>query len=379
MSEKRDYYEVLGIPKGATADEIKKAYRKMAVKYHPDKNPDNKEAESKFKEINEAHEILSDPEKRKQYDTYGHSMGQAQGGRQYSAQDLHNMFNQRFGGFGFDDMFGQQRRRVQKGSNLRVKIRVNLSEILSGVSKTIKYKRDIHCSSCNGNGSKDGNSRQVCNGCNGSGSVYEVIQTPIGIMRNQRTCGACSGAGEVVREVCPTCVGRCVVNSDETVEVNIPQGVYNGLEFQMAGRGNFPPVQGGIAGDLIIVIEEEEHEYLIRSGQHILYDLFITYPEAVLGADDVEVPTIDGKVKIKIEPGCENGKIMRLRGKGIPSIGLNGVGDQMICINIIVPKPDDLSEKEKSNIERLFKEESSNKQKEGFKNKKGIYHKIIES
>ena len=344
---KRDYYEILGLSSSATADEIKKAYRKMAIKFHPDKNPDNPEAEEKFKEAAEAYEILSDANKKGRYDQFGHAgMGGGGfgggGGGGMNMDDIFSQFGDIFGGGGggFGDMFGNgggggRRRRQRKGSDLRITLKLTLEDIANGVEKNIKVKRDVACNSCKGNGSKNGNSEQNCTTCHGSGQVHRVVNTMLGQMSSSSTCPTCNGQGKIIKEKCTSCHGAGTEKKDEVIPINIPAGVTSGMQLSMSGKGNFPR-GGGVPGDLLIVIQEEEHEVLKREGNNVIYDLHLNLADAALGTT-MEIPTISGKVRITIDSGTQSGKLLRLRGKGIPDVNGYGKGDQLVHISIWTP------------------------------------------
>tara|TARA_B100001109_G_scaffold254003_1_gene252762 strand:+ start:512 stop:1669 length:1158 start_codon:yes stop_codon:yes gene_type:complete len=357
---KRDYYEVLGVDKGATANEIKKAYRKLALKFHPDKNPDNKEAEEKFKEAAEAYEILSNPEKKSRYDQFGHAgMGGAAGGGGFgggmSMDDIFSQFGDIFGGAGFGGFggFGGQggggRRRANRGSNIRVKVSLSLKDIVNGVEKKIKVKKYVSCKSCSGSGAEGNSGFDTCDTCNGTGQVTRVTNTFLGQMQTASTCPKCGGEGKTISNKCNTCHGDGIVKDDETIELKIPAGVEDGMQLSVSGKGNMG-ARNGVPGDLIVLIEEEEHPELKRDGNNILYDLYISFADAILGTE-VTVPTVNGKAKIKIEPGTQGGKVLRLRNKGIPEINGYRTGDQLVNINVWTPQ--NLSKEEKSMVEKL--------------------------
>ena len=376
--EKRDYYEVLGVSKSADATEIKKAYRKLALQYHPDKNPGDKEAEEKFKEAAEAYDVLSNEEKKRRYDQFGHAgvggAGQGGFGGGMSMDDIFSQFGDIFGSFGGFSGFGgfgggRSARRVNRGTNLRVKVKMNLQEIATGIEKKIKVKKYVACQHCNGTGAKDGKSYSTCSTCKGSGQVTRVQNTILGAMQTTSTCPTCEGEGKIINEKCTFCNGEGVLMSEEVISINIPAGVGEGMQLSLSGKGNAAR-RGGVNGDLIVLIEEEEHPELVRDGNDLLYNVFIGYPEAVLG-ETVEIPTIEGKVKVKIEAGTQPGKILRLRGKGLPDVNGYGKGDLLAKVNVWIPK--NLSKDEKKLVEKM-------KEAEGFKpgsgDKKSIFSKM---
>lgn len=387
MSTKRDYYEILGVSKGAAADEIKKAYRKVAMQFHPDRNPGDKEAEEKFKEAAEAYEVLSDADKKAKYDRYGHAAfgpgtGGFGGGGASNMEDIFSQFGDIFG----DDLFGNffggggrgqggggRRATGQRGSNLRVKIKLTLEEIAKGVTKNIKVKKYVGCNTCNGSGAKDKGSVQTCGSCNGSGQVRRVQNTFLGQMQTVTTCPTCNGEGTTVTAKCGNCKGEGRVYGEETVSIDIPAGVQEGMQLSMGGRGNAGE-RGGFPGDLIILIEEEQHASLHRDGLNVAYDLFISFPDAVFGTQ-AEVPTIDGKAKIKIPPGTQSGKIFRLKGKGFPEVNGYQKGDQLIQVNVWTPQ--NVNNDEKSMLEKLS--DSNNFQPHPSKNEKSFFEKIKEA
>ena len=335
---KRDYYEILGVSRNAGDEEIKKAYRKLAIKYHPDKNPDDKAAEEKFKEAAEAYEVLSNSEKRQRYDQFGHAgMGGASGGfgGGMNMDDIFSQFGDIFGG-AFGGFGGTSRggRRVQKGSTLRVKVKLNLKEIANGAEKKIKVTKQVACNTCNGSGAK-GNDWENCKTCKGTGSIVRVQQTFLGAMQTQTTCTSCQGEGRVVKNKCSSCSGEGIVRGEDVISIQIPAGVGEGMQLSMSGKGNAAP-RGGVNGDLLILIEEEEHPELKRENQHVLFQLLVSFPHLALGTS-VEVPTIDGKVKIKIDAGTQSGKVLRLKGKGLPDVNGYGKGDQLIEIMAYTP------------------------------------------
>lgn len=375
---KRDYYEVLGVAKGAEDGEIKKAYRQMALKYHPDKNPDDKTAEDKFKEAAEAYEVLSDKDKRARYDRYGHAGVSANGGGGFSGSgmtmdDIFQQFGDIFSDSPFESFFGSRSRgrgTGQKGSNIRIKVTLSLEEIASGVTKKIKVKKQVRCSTCGGSGAKNSNAVRTCNTCGGSGYVRQVRSTFLGQMQTTTSCPTCQGAGQVITEQCGTCRGQGRTMGAETIEIEIPAGVEHGMQLSMRGKGN-AGAQGGPAGDLLISIEVKPHDSLNRDGQNLIFDLYLNFADAALGTN-VEVPTISGPVKIKIPAGTQGGKIFRLKGKGLPSVQSYGVGDQLIHVNLWTPKK--MSEEEKKLMETIQK--SPNFQPSPGKTDKGFFERM---
>ncbi|WP_126970179.1 molecular chaperone DnaJ [Gynurincola endophyticus] len=381
---KRDYYEILGVSKTATADEIKKSYRKVAMQYHPDRNPGDKAAEEKFKEAAEAYEVLSDADKRAQYDRFGHAgVGGAGGRRGAGGPNMEDIFSQ-FGDIFGDDIFGsffggggrggrsQQRARGTRGSNIRVKIKLTFEDIAKGVNKQIKVKKYVGCQTCSGSGAKDSNSVQTCSTCGGSGQVRKVTSTFLGQMQTVTTCSTCNGEGSVITAKCTSCKGEGRVYGEETVSIDIPPGVQEGMQLSVSGKGNAGE-RGGAYGDLLILIEEEPHKELVRDGLNVAYELNLSFPDACLGIS-LEVPTIDGKAKIKIQPGTQGGSILRLKGKGFPAINSYEKGDQLIYINVWTPQT--LSASEKEMLEQL--KEAENFKPQGEKNSKGFFDRIKE-
>ena len=379
---KRDYYEILGVGKSASTDEIKKAYRKVAMQYHPDRNPGDKSAEEKFKEAAEAYEILSDSDKKSQYDRYGHAglsgNGRGFGGGGMNMEDIFSQFGDVFG----DDLFGSffgggrgrsgQRSRGVRGSNLRIKLKLNYEEIAKGVTKNIKVKKYVACNTCNGSGAKDKGSVQTCNTCGGSGQVRRVQNTFLGQMQTITTCPTCNGEGTTITAKCSVCKGEGRVYGEETVSIDIPAGVQEGMQLNISGKGNAGE-RGGSYGDLIILIEEEQHKELQREGLNAAYDLYISFTDAVFGTQ-LEVPTIDGRAKIKIPPGTQSGKIFRLKGKGFPAVNSYEKGDQLIHVNVWTPQ--NLTSEEKALLEKL--NHSQNFKPHPDKNEKGFFDKIKE-
>ena len=363
MAEKRDYYEVLEVAKNATADEIKKAYRKKAIQYHPDKNPGDKEAEEKFKEAAEAYEVLSDPQKRARYDQYGFAgMGGAGGfsGGGMSMEDIFTHFGDIFEGAGFDlgDFFGGggssrgRGPRVRRGSDMRVKVRLTLEEIAKGCEKKIKVRKLVQCKDCHGTGSADGKT-DTCPTCKGSGRVIRQQRGIFGMMQVQSECETCGGEGTIIKNKCPKCGGQGVIRDEEIITITIPAGVMGGMQLSVPGKGNAAP-RGGVNGDLLVLIEEEEHKDFIRQESDLIYNLLLDMPTAVLGGQ-VQIPTLTGDVKITITPGTQPGKVLRMRGKGLPRIdqyGRNyGVGDLLINVGVYIPER--LNKDEKKLIEQL--------------------------
>jgi molecular chaperone DnaJ len=364
---KRDYYEILGVTKSATPDEIKKAYRKLAIQFHPDKNPDNPEAEDKFKEAAEAYEVLSNPEKKQRYDQFGHQGLGGNGG--YSGggmnmEDIFSQFGDIFGGGGFDSFFGGSRggRRVKKGTNLRVKLKMNLKEIANGVEKKIKVKRHVLA---------DGVTFKTCSTCQGSGQIKKVVNTMLGQMVSASACHVCGGNGQIVDKKPAEADIRGLILKEEVISINIPAGVADGMQLSMSGKGN--ETAGGVPGDLLIVIEEIEDEVLQRNGNDVIYELYVSFVDAALGSQ-IEVPTIEGKVKIKLDPGTQSGKMLRLKGKGIKDINGYSRGDQLIQVNVWTPKQ--LSKDERLILESL--QHSANFKPDPGKSEKTFFDKMKE-
>jgi molecular chaperone DnaJ len=385
---KRDFYEILGVSKSSSADEIKKAYRKVAMQFHPDRNPGDKAAEEKFKEAAEAYEILSDADKKAKYDRFGHQAfgpGTAGGGGYGGGgMDMNDIFSQ-FGDVFGDDMFGGffgggqsrsrggARARGQRGSNLRIKLKMNYEEIANGVNKQVKVKKHVLCTTCGGNGAKDNSSVQTCGTCKGSGQVKKVTNTFLGQMQTVNTCPTCNGEGSTVTAKCTPCKGEGRVYGEETISIDIPAGVQDGMQLSMSGKGNAGE-RGGSSGDLIIMIEEEQHEFLHRDGLNVSFDLYITIPDAIFGTS-VEVPTIDARAKIKIPAGTQSGKIFRLKGKGFPEVQGYAKGDQLIHVNIWTPQ--EVSEEEKIALNKM--QESENFKPKPIKGDKSFYDKVKEA
>jgi len=367
---KRDYYEILGVGRSASAEEIKKAYRKTALKYHPDRNPDDKAAEEKFKEAAEAYEVLSDAQKKARYDQFGHAAGAgnpgggAYGGGNMNVEDIFEHFGDIFGdffgggaaggGFGGQQRTRRGRPRGERGQNLRVKLMLSLEEIAKGAKKQIKIKRFSTCSPCQGTGAKDSNSYHTCSTCNGNGVVVRVSETFLGRMQTQTTCPTCRGEGRQVTAKCSSCSGDGRAYVEDTVTIDVPAGVEEGMQLSMSGKGNAGK-RGGGSGDLIILIEEKEHESLTRDGQNLIHDLYVSFPEAALGVN-IEVPTIDGKAKIKIPEGTQSGKVFRLKGKGLPKVNGSRRGDQLVHVNVWTPKK--LSKQQRKVLETWIDDEN---------------------
>ena len=380
---KRDYYEVLGVDKKASEDEIKKAYRKIAIKYHPDRNPGDKTAEEKFKEAAEAYSVLSDKQKRQQYDQFGFdgpNMGGGFGGfgaGGFSMDDIFSMFGDVFGGRGgFSGFggFGGSQKAQYRGTDLRLKVRLTLQEISTGVTKKFKVRKDIVCSECNGSGAQKGSGSETCPTCHGQGYTVRTVRSILGMMQTQSECPTCHGEGTVIKNKCPHCSGQGIVKGEEVVEINIPAGVAEGMVVNVPGKGNAAP-HNGVPGNIQVYVEEEPNDTFVRDGQDIIYNLLLDFPTAAFGGD-VDIPTIEGtKVKIKIEPGTQPGKTLRLRGKGLPAVqGYgSGRGDLVVQVSVYVPKT--LDRNERQTLEQLrdsdnFKGDASTKKSifEKFKN-----------
>ncbi len=356
---KRDYYEVLGVGKNATADEIKKAYRKAAIQYHPDKNPGDKNAEEKFKEAAEAYDVLSNADKKVRYDQFGHAGmgGAASGGAGggfgggFSMEDIFSQFGDIFGGHfggGFSSG-GRTRQRVNRGSDLRIKVKLTLQEVVNGTTKKLKINKQATCETCGGSGAKDKDSLTTCTTCGGSGYVTRIVNSIFGQTQTTAVCPHCHGEGKTITNPCPKCHGEGTVKTEEVVEVRIPPGVGEGMQLSVAGKGNAAR-HGGINGDLLVVIHEEPDKELHREGNDLIYNLSVSVPDAILGAS-VEIPTVDAKAKIKIEPGTLAGRVLRLRGKGVPDVNGYGVGDLLVVVDIHIPEK--VSAEEKALLEKL--------------------------
>ncbi|MCK4568923.1 MAG: molecular chaperone DnaJ [Bacteroidales bacterium] len=360
---KRDYYEVLEVERNASGQEIKKAYRKMALKYHPDKNPDDPDSEARFKEAAEAYEVLSSADKKNRYDQFGHAgmrNGRGGFGGGMSMDDIFSQFGDIFGGAfggafnGFGGGRSQTRRRINRGSNIRVKVTLSLLEIANGVEKKIKVNKYIGCKACDGSGAKHGSSYGTCHSCNGTGQVVQVTNTFLGQMQTASTCPSCHGEGRTITEKCAECAGQGVIRGEDIITIKIPAGVEEGMQLSVSGKGN-AGARGGIPGDLLVLIEEKPNPDLVRDGRNVLYEQYISISDAALGTT-VEVPTIDGKARIKIHPGTQAGKVMRLKGKGLPVVNAYGHGDLLVTINVWIPK--ELTKEEKGILEKLSKAEN---------------------
>ncbi|MGL4853102.1 MAG: molecular chaperone DnaJ [Phocaeicola sp.] len=383
---KRDYYEVLGVDKGATADQIKKAYRKKAIEFHPDKNPDDKVAEEKFKEAAEAYDVLSNADKKARYDQFGHAgMGGAAGGgaggfggfgEGMSMDDIFSMFGDVFGGHrsGFGGFGGgggrRQGPRQFRGSDLRVKVKLNLKEVAAGAEKKFKLKKYVNCNHCHGSGAEGAAGKETCPTCHGSGSVMRTQQSIFGMVQSQSPCPQCSGTGTIIKNKCKVCSGEGITYGEEVVEVKIPAGVAEGMQLTVGGKGNAGKLNG-VPGDLYVVIEEEAHPELVRDESDLIYNLLLSVPAATLG-DTVEIPTIDGKVKVKVEPGTQPGKVLRLRGKGLPNVDgygrSSGTGDLLVNISVYIPET--LTKEEKKALEKM-------KESDSFKPSGSVKEKIF--
>ncbi len=359
---KRDYYEVLGVDRNATKDDLKKAYRKLAMQYHPDRNPDNKEAEEKFKEAAEAYEILNDDDKKARYDRFGHEgvRGSGFGSQGFSdINDIFSHFSDIFGGASiFDDFFGGGQRRTRSrgargvaGSDLKVTLKLTLEEIAEGATKKIKIKKQVKCDECNGTGAEAGTSTKSCPVCQGTGEIKTISRSVFGQFVNITTCNNCNGEGAVVDTPCKKCLGDGRVHDDSFLNINVPAGVHEGSYMTMRDEGNAGK-RGGPSGDVIVIFQEAPHEYFVREGDDIVFDLHVNFPDAALGSE-VEIPTLNGKAVLKIDPGTQPGKLLKMRHKGIKHLNHTGSGDQIVRINVDVPKKLNTKEKE------LLKELSS--------------------
>lgn len=352
---KRDYYDILEVSKSASADEIKKAYRKQAIKYHPDKNPGDKAAEEKFKEAAEAYEVLSDQQKRQRYDQFGHAgVGGAAGGGGggfHNMDDIFSNFGDIFGGaFNFGGGGGGQRgRRVNKGSNLRVKVKLSLEEVAAGCEKKIKVQKYVSCDKCSGSGAANGSAYSKCGTCNGRGQVNRVQDTILGRMQTTSACPACGGEGQTITDKCKSCYGDGIVRGEEVTTLRIPAGVHDGIQLNVSGKGNAGP-RSGVPGDLIVAIEVADHEHFIRQDNNLLHEYHLNFADAALGTS-IEIPTLDGKARVKVDAGTQSGKILRLKGKGIPDLNGYGRGDLLVSLQVWTPQH--LSSEEKQQLEKM--------------------------
>ena len=386
MATKRDYYEVLGLSKGASAEEIKKAYRKLAVKYHPDKNPGDKEAEEKFKEAAEAYSVLSDPDKKARYDQFGHA-GVEGAGPDFSNGfgDLNDILNEMFGGafsggFGGFSGFGggrsnQRQQKVYRGRDIRVRVRLTLEEIAKGVEKEISIEKSVPCDDCGGRGAKSSSDIRTCPACHGTGQVQRVVNTFLGQTVTYSTCQQCGGEGKIISNPCRTCGGSGLVRKRETIKVKIPAGVEAGMQLTLHGEGHAAK-NNGVNGDLLVVIEEQEHPNFKREGNNLLYTKIISIPEAILGGD-VEIPGIDGTYKIKVEPGTQSGTVVRLKGRGLPTVnGYGGTGDLYVKFVVWIPKKIDKDDKaaiESMRAKGTFNPDPSKEDKSFFEKLKDLF------
>ena len=357
---KRDYYEVLGVDRNATKDDLKKAYRKLAMQYHPDRNPDNKEAEEKFKEAAEAYEILSDDDKKARYDRFGHEgvRGSGFGSQGFSdINDIFSHFSDIFGGASiFDDFFGGGQRRTRSrgargvaGSDLKVTLKLTLEEIAEGTTKKIKIKKQVKCDECKGSGAEAGTSTKTCPVCQGTGEIKTISRSVFGQFVNITTCNNCNGEGSVVDTPCKKCLGDGRIQDDSFLNINVPAGVHEGSYMTMRNEGNSGK-RGGPSGDVIVIFQEAPHEYFVREGDDIVFDLHLNFPEAAMGAE-VEIPTLNGKAVLKIDPGTQPGKLLKMKHKGIKHLNHTGSGDQIVRINVDVPRK--LNSKEKELLKEL--------------------------
>lgn len=360
--EKRDYYEVLGVQKDASAEDIKKAYRQLALKYHPDRNPGDKNAEEKFKEAAEAYEVLSDPQKRSRYDQFGHAGMSGNGFSDFGGMNMQDIFSHMgsifedlgIGGFsGFGGGFGGGRNRVQKGSNIRIKVKMTLEDIAKGVEKNIKVQKNIVCNECHGTGAKSADAIKTCPTCHGRGIVTRVQQSIFGQMQMQSECPNCHGTGKIITDKCSHCGGNGVVKGEDIINVKIPAGVSDGMQLSIRGKGN--AIGGGEPGDLLVLVEEEKHSRFERDGNNIYEEFNISFPLAVLGGT-VEIPLLEGKAKVKIAPGTQSSTLLRLNGKGLPDLRGYGQGDLIVNINVVVPKR--ITKEEKSMIEKMMESDT---------------------
>ncbi len=386
--EKRDYYEVLGVGRDAGIDEIKSAYRKLALKYHPDRNPDDKESEEKFKEATEAYEVLGDTDKRARYNQFGHAGMRSGDVHNYGGfEDIFSHFSDIFSGGGmggsiFDSFFGgggggrgrsQRRSQGERGSDVKIRLPLTMEEIATGTEKTLKIKLQVKCSECNGTGAKSGSGYHTCPTCGGAGEVRQVSRSMFGQFVNIQQCTACGGTGQIIAEHCPACRGEGRAQGEQTVKVNVPAGVESGNYLSMRGEGNAGR-RGGQAGDIIVIMEEKEHKEFRRQGDHVIHHITISFPEAALGTEK-EVPTLYGTEKIKIDSGTQPGSVITMKGKGIPHLNSSGKGDQMVYVNVYVPTS--LSQKDKTALKELMQMESLHpKAKQEKKESKDFFDKV---
>ncbi len=373
MADKRDYYEVLGISKGASDDEIKKAYRKEAKKYHPDLHPGDKECETKFKEVNEAYEVLSDKQKRSQYDQFGHAgvdpnFGAGGGAGGFGGfGDFGDIFSDIFGGFGgFGG--GSRRNGPKRGRDIHYTIDITFEEAAFGCAKTINLTKQDTCDHCHGSGAKAGTHAETCSQCNGTGQVRTQQRTPLGYMTNITTCPKCGGKGKTIKEPCPDCRGTGKVRKNKTLEIKIIAGIDNGQTMQVSGQGE-PGDNGGPSGDLLVTVRVKKHDIFRREGANVYVDMPITFVQAALGAT-LKVPTLDGVVEYDISEGTQTGSVFRLRGKGIPFVRGKGRGDEYVVVSVEVPK--NLTSKQKE----ILKEFDSNSEVRNYKQQKSFLDKM---
>ena len=372
---KRDYYEILGVERSASPEEIKKAYRKIALKYHPDKNPDNKAAEEKFKEAAEAYEVLSHAEMKQQYDRFGHAGVRGPEGRgpEMNMEDIFSQFGDIFGSSSFESFFRQGKSpRTPRGADLRIKLKLSLKEVAEGVDKKIKIKRYVACDTCGGNGAKGGTAITTCNVCKGTGQMRKVANTMLGPVMTTTPCSTCYGEGKVISALCTTCQGEGRLLKEEVLKLQIPAGVSNDMQLSMTGKGNVP-ARGGIPGNLLILIEETSDSILKREGSHVHYNLYISFLGAAVGSE-AEVPTIAGKAKVKIPAGTQSGKVLRLRGKGIKVFNGYGKGDQFVHVHVWTPQQ--LTQEEQKILTAL--QGSPNFTPNPSKSEKGFFQKFKE-
>ena len=378
MAEKRDYYEVLGVDRGASADEIKKAYRKKAIQYHPDKNPGDKEAEEKFKEAAEAYDVLSDPQKKARYDQYGHAGMEGAGGFSgggFSMEDIFSHFGDVFSGFGFGGFGGaggssRGGRRVHRGSDIRIHVKLSLQEIAHGVEKKVKITKTIPCPTCSGRGAASEADIQTCNRCHGTGVINSVRQTFLGQIQTQETCPDCGGEGRKIVRPCHDCNGSGLIKSSEEISFKIPAGVAEGMQLTVRGKGNAGR-NNGVNGDLLVVIEEEDHPHLIREGNNLIYTLYLSIPDAALGCE-AQVPGVDGNLKVKIDAGTQPGKMLRLRGKGLPDINGYGSGDLLVYVQVYIPSK--LDKDDRAALEKMKDKENFKPSEDG--EDKGFFERV---